>query len=63
MAWACRDQNRAMNSCLSSHTNADSLDLLKVAYIQEKRTRATAAAAGGPAVATSGVATTATARA
>ena len=47
VAWACREQNRAMNACLSMHTNADSLDAFKVAYVQEKRSKAAAAAAAG----------------
>ena len=43
-----------MNACLATHTNADSLDALKVAYIHEKRAKQADAAAHGSSAAAAG---------
>jgi hypothetical protein len=34
-------ENRAMNACLSQHTDADALDRLKVAFVNSKRAATT----------------------
>ncbi|KAJ1976093.1 hypothetical protein H4R35_002851 [Dimargaris xerosporica] len=43
IAWACRDQNKAMNDCLRIHRTQDRLDEIRQKLMDEKQAKLQAA--------------------
>ncbi|KAJ1981024.1 hypothetical protein H4R34_002239 [Dimargaris verticillata] len=48
IAWACRDQNKAMNDCLRTYRTQDRLDAIRQKLMDEKQTKLQVASPNEP---------------